>query len=102
MEGADKSAIRDAELGLWSKIAFPISSLVFTLIGAPLGLQKQRRGSRTTGWWLSILIIFAYYVLYMGMSSLARGGGCSPVLAAFLPDIVGACVGIYLTWKASA
>lgn len=102
MDGGNQSAIRDVELGMWSKIAFPVSSLVFTLIGAPLGLQKQRRGSRTTGWWLSILIIFAYYVLYMGMSSLARGGGCPPVLAAFLPDIIGACVGIYLTWKASA
>lgn len=100
-EGASSPLVRDAELGLWSKIAFPFSSLVFTVIGAPLGLQKQRRGSKTTGWWLSILIIFAYYVLYMGMSSVARGGGCPPALAAFLPNIVGLLIGSYLIWKAS-
>jgi len=99
--GANSSSVREAQLALWSKIAFPLSSIVFAMIGSPLGLQKQRRSSKT-GWGLSLVIVFAYYIIYQTMSSVARGGACSPALAAFIPDIIGLCVGIFLSWRASA
>jgi lipopolysaccharide export system permease protein len=95
--GAD---VRGAETDLWSKIALPFSALVFTVIGAPLGLRPQR-SSKITGWFLAILIIFGYYVLYTAMSYAARGGGVPPVLAAFLPNLLGLALGGALVWKAS-
>jgi len=98
--GARSPDVLDAEVGLWSKLAFPLSSIVFAAVGAPLGLQKQRRSSRV-GQVLSFLIVLVYYIIYMGMSSLAHGGLCSPALAAFTPDILCLIAGIYLTWKAS-
>jgi lipopolysaccharide export system permease protein len=93
--------VRNAEVGMWSKIALPFSCIVFAMIGAPLGLNRQRT-SKYSGWILSIMIIFAYYVLYMAMSSVARSGGMSPWLAAFLPNIVGVCVGLVLMRRATS
>lgn len=98
--GEGDETLRNAEITLWSKIAFPFASLVFAIIGAPLGLRPQRT-SKYTGWGLAILIIFGYYVLYNVMGSAARSGHVSPFLAAFLPNFLGLGMGAYLTWKAS-
>ena len=98
--GKNGADVRGAETDLWSKIALPFSALVFTVIGAPLGLRPQR-SSKITGWFLAILIIFGYYVLYTAMSYAARGGGVPPVLAAFLPNLLGLALGGALVWKAS-
>ena len=92
--------VRFAEVSLWNKIALPLASLVFALVAAPLALRPQRT-SKLTGWILSLPIILVYYLLYTIMSSLARGGACPPILAAFLPDIVGVFVGAGLVWRRS-
>lgn len=92
--------VRFAEVTLWNKIALPLASLVFALVAAPLALRPQRT-SKMTGWILSLPIILVYYLLYTIMSSMARGGACPPLLAAFLPDIVGLMVGLGLVWRRS-
>ena len=92
--------VRSADVALWNKIALPLASVVFALVGAPLALRPQRN-SKVTGWLLALPIILVYYVLYTVMGSVARGGGCPPSFAAFLPDIVGLFVGIGLVWKRS-
>jgi lipopolysaccharide export system permease protein len=92
--------VRGASVALWNKIALPLASLVFALVGAPLALRPQRT-SRITGWVLSLPIILVYYVLYTVMLSAARGGSCPPALAAFLPDLIGVLIGAGLIWKRS-
>ncbi|MBV9848739.1 MAG: LptF/LptG family permease [Armatimonadetes bacterium] len=98
--GTKPADVRSAEMDLWSKLAFPFASLVFTVIGAPLGLRPQR-SSKYTGYFLAILIIFGYYVLYTTLGNIARGGGVPPALAAFLPDLIGLALGGALVWRAS-
>ena len=98
--GMNRADVRGAETELWSKIALPFSAFVFTVIGAPLGLRPQR-SSKVTGWFLAILIIFGYYVLYTAMGYAARGGGVPPMLAAFLPNLIGLALGGALVWRAS-
>jgi lipopolysaccharide export system permease protein len=51
--------LREAEVDLWSKLALPLASLVFALVGAPLGLRPVR-SPKQTGWVLAVLIIFCY------------------------------------------
>lgn len=92
--------VRTDEVALWNKIALPLASVVFAWVGAPLALRPQR-SSKVTGWVLSLPIIMAYYVLYTVMNSVARGGACPPMLAAFLPDLIGLIVGTTLVWKQS-
>ncbi len=99
-QGEHSPILRNAEVMLWGKVALPFSALIFTLVGAPLGLRPQR-ASRYTGWLLAILIIFAYYVLFTTLGSVARSGHFSPLLAAFLPNLIGLAAGSGLIWKAS-
>ncbi len=92
--------VRNAEVSLWFKVSLPFSCLVFGLVGAPLGMRSPR-SSKISGAVWALPIMLGYYVIYMTMSSVARGGGVSPVLAAWLPNLLGLGVGSGLIWKAS-
>lgn len=98
--GGDSAEVRNAEVSLWFKVSLPFSCLVFGLVGAPLGMRSPR-SSKISGAVWALPIMLGYYVIYMTMSSVARGGGISPVLAAWLPNLL--CLGVSsgLIWKAS-
>ena len=73
---------------------------VFALVGAPLGLQKQRSSS-SIGFGISILIIFIYYGVMTFAGALGKGGALPTVLAALIPDTLGIIAGLYLNWRVS-
>ena len=98
--GSDSADIRNAEVGLWFKTALPFSCLIFGLVGAPLGMRPPRAAKLSGAFW-TVPIIMGYYLIYMTMSNIAQGGGVSPVLAAWLPNILGLSVGGWLIWKAA-
>lgn len=79
--------VRNYALQYWLKFATPFSSLVFAFIGTPLGIQHHRRAT-SVGFGLSIVIIFAYYVLMTLFSALGRGGVVAPAVAAWAPDML--------------
>jgi lipopolysaccharide export system permease protein len=92
---------RGKEVDLYGKIALPIASLIFGVVGAALGLNTQRGGGKTVGFGVAIFIVFLYWVFYHSMFVVGKNGGLPPMLASFLADIVGALVGIGLTIRAS-
>ncbi len=96
-QGTDVAAF---EVSLYQKIAMPLTTLVFALIGAPLGLRPHRSSS-ATGLGLSIVIIFAYWILMHYMTILGRNGAVSPVLASFAPTAACAVVGAFLIMRAA-
>jgi lipopolysaccharide export system permease protein len=98
--GGDSSDIRNAEVGLWFKVSLPFSCLIFGMVGAPLGLRSPRSG-KVSGLVWALPIMLGYYVIYMTMSNVATGGAVPPILAAWLPNIIGLVVGAGLIWKAS-
>ena len=98
--GGDSSDIRNAEVGLWFKVSLPFSCLIFGMVGAPLGLRSPRSG-KVGGLVWALPIMLGYYVIYMTMSNAAAGGAVPPILAAWLPNIIGLFVGAFLIWKAS-
>jgi lipopolysaccharide export system permease protein len=99
-QGSSTKKLRELTVDLYNKLAIPFSSMVFALIGAPLGLRRLRGGA-AVGLGLSILIIFCYYVLWHGASVLGGNGQLPPVLASWLANIVGLGVGGALVWRAS-
>ncbi|HLK55892.1 MAG TPA: LptF/LptG family permease, partial [Chthonomonadaceae bacterium] len=86
---------------LYGKIALPLASLIFGILGAALGCNTQRGGSRTVGFGMAIFIVFLYYVFYRAMFVVGKNGGLAPMLASFLADIIGAIVGLILAIRAS-
>lgn len=88
------------EVELYQRLTIPLASFVFAMIGMPLGLSPQRSSS-SIGLGLSIIIIFIYYILLTISTALGKGGTVNPLLAAWIPDIIGILVGSYLVYKSS-
>jgi lipopolysaccharide export system permease protein len=81
------------------RFALPTSCLVLALVGIPFGLSS-RKGGKSTGFVLTILLVFAYYSASLVGVSLARQGKLSPALGAWLADIVFFLAGVVLLWRA--
>ena len=83
---------------LFDKIALPITTLVFVLLGVPLAITPPRvRYNR--GFLFSILIIFAYYLVRALSLSFGEAGSLAPFIAAWLPNIVLTIWGTWLYYK---
>ncbi|HUV04099.1 MAG TPA: LptF/LptG family permease [Armatimonadota bacterium] len=92
--------VNEYRVRLYEKISLPLASLVFALIGTPLGLRPHRSSS-AMGLGLAIVIIFAYWVFMHYMTILGNTGAMSPAAASFIPTLAGACVGIALIARAA-
>jgi lipopolysaccharide export system permease protein len=99
-QGSSSKILREKTVDLYNKLSIPFSSMVFALVGAPLGLRRLRGGA-SVGLGLSILIIFCYYVVWHGASVLGGNGQLPPVFASWLANLVGLGVGGALVWRAA-
>jgi LPS export ABC transporter permease LptF/LPS export ABC transporter permease LptG len=81
------------------RFALPTACLVLALVGIPLGLSSKKSG-KSGGFVLTILLVFAYYVVSLVGVSLARQGRVSPWFGAWLADIVFFALGLFLLLRA--
>ena len=88
------------EAELAQRYTVPMASLIFAMIGVPLGMQPNRRSS-SAGFALSVIIIFIYYAGMVMATAFGRGGALPPMLAVWLPNIISGAVGLYLVRKAA-
>ena len=63
---------RKLETELYQRFTIPLASLMFALIGAPLGIQPNRSSS-SIGFGISIIIIFIYYTLMTLAGAIGQG-----------------------------
>ena len=88
----------ELRIDLYDKIALPITTIVFVLIGVPLAITPPRvRYNR--GFLFSILIIFAYYLIRALSISFGETGGLVPAVAAFMPNIILTIAGVLLYYR---
>ena len=88
------------EAELAQRYTVPMASLIFAMVGVPLGMQPNRRSS-SAGFALSVIIIFLYYAGMVMATALGRGGALPPMLAVWLPNIISGAIGLYLVRKAA-
>ena len=77
---------REAARVLNRRMALSIAPFVFALIGAALGL-RVRRGGRSVGVLLSLIVVIVYYLLSLLGESLARAGTMSPYVGPWLATV---------------
>jgi lipopolysaccharide export system permease protein len=82
------------------RLSVPFASLVFALVGVPLGLQPVR-AVRSRGLALSLGIILLYYLMLSGGETLGRQGRAPITLALWMPNLVLGAVGLYLFLRAA-
>jgi lipopolysaccharide export system permease protein len=90
--------INELQVQWHQKFAVPFASLVFALVGAPMGLRPNRSNSGI-GLGVSILVIFIYYILMFVCMAMGQIGAVAPVLAAWLPNVVASGMGGYFLLK---
>jgi LPS export ABC transporter permease LptF/LPS export ABC transporter permease LptG len=81
------------------RFALPTACLVFALVGIPLGLSSKK-GGKSSGFVLAILLVFAYYSVSLIGVSLAREGRLPEWAGAWLADVVFLAAGLFLLHRA--
>ena len=81
------------------RFALPTACIVLALVGIPLGLSSKK-GGKSTGFVLTIVLVFAYYSASLIGVSLARQGRVPPPLGVWLSDILFFLGGAFLLWQA--
>gem|GEM_PF-402076 len=85
--GLDDKTLRKYSVTFWDKLALPVTSFVFVLIGIPLALTPPRV-RKNRGLLFSIGVIFFYYILRAFSASLGYSGALPAFLAANIPNII--------------
>jgi lipopolysaccharide export system permease protein len=69
----------------YKDLAFPTASLVFCLLGVPVGIASKRSG-RIGGFAVGVLVIIVYYVLNVACEFLVTTTMLPPFTGAWLPN----------------
>ncbi|MGG5207507.1 LptF/LptG family permease [Chryseobacterium sp. MIQD13] len=80
-------------------ISYSVTCIIFFLIGASLG-SIIRKGGMGLPVIIAIIIFIVFYVMNLGIENVAWGGGMSPYLAAWLPNLILLPFGVWMTYKA--
>jgi LPS export ABC transporter permease LptF/LPS export ABC transporter permease LptG len=86
---------RAARIELNLRFSYPFACIVLMLIGVPLGLSS-RRGGKSTGVVLTLLLVFAYYLLSNIGVAFAKSGKLSPALGVWAANLIFTAFGILL------
>ncbi len=84
-----------ARVELQKKFSIPAACLVFGLVALPLGIAN-RRGTKASGFALSLGVIMVYWVLLNHGEESARMGQLAPGLAMWAPNLLLAVAGLFL------
>lgn len=99
-EGIRPRVIRQLEVAAEQKLAIPFAALVLAMIGAPLGIRRQR-STTGVGVGLSLLVIVLYYLGMGSLGVLGQNGQLEPITAAWACNGIGLLFGVFLAWKSS-
>lgn len=75
------------------RFAIPLATLIFATLAVPLALGSSG-AARARGFLLSAVIVAGYYYVGRAAELAARAGNLDPVLAAWLPDLVGVALAV--------
>jgi lipopolysaccharide export system permease protein len=96
----DKKKILTVAVTAQRKLAFPFICIVFSLMGAAMGIRPQRTG-KATSFGVSVLLIFGYYLMLFVFGALGQAEVISPFFAGWLPNFIGIAIGGWLVYKAA-
>ncbi|HHV62491.1 MAG TPA: LPS export ABC transporter permease LptG [Firmicutes bacterium] len=83
---------------LYLKLAIPFASLVFALVGAPLGI-RTRRSSSSLGFGTSIILIFIYYVIMSMGTAFGQRGSVPPFIGAWSQNFIFGGIGLWMVLR---
>ncbi|MDF0666961.1 MAG: LptF/LptG family permease [Nitrospira sp.] len=97
--GKDAGALRRL-MEYYKDLAFPTASLIFCLLGVPVGIVSKRSG-RVGGFAVGVGIIIAFYILNVGCDFLVTALILHPFWGAWLPNVIFLVITIVLFLRMS-
>jgi len=91
---------REAETELASKYTLPFTTMLFALLGVPLGL-KPARGGQSERFGVAIALFFLYYSLMRAGEALAQRGVLGAFPAMSIPDVIFTILAVSLFLRAA-
>jgi lipopolysaccharide export system permease protein len=85
---------------LHKKFSIPLASLVFILIGAPLGIIA-RKGGFAVSMAFSLGFFIIYWAFLIAGEEFADRGSLSPALSMWLPNLILGVLGLFLCYRTS-
>jgi LPS export ABC transporter permease LptG/LPS export ABC transporter permease LptF len=82
------------------RFSYPFACLVLMLVGVPLGISSKR-GGKSTGFVLTIVLVFVYYFLSSVGVAFAQSGRLSPFLGVWGANLLFAAAGAILLYQMS-
>lgn len=82
------------------RFSYPFACLVLMLVGVPLGLSSKR-GGKSTGFVLTILLVFIYYFFSSVGVAFAKTGKLSPFLGVWGANLIFTAAGAILLYQLS-
>jgi LPS export ABC transporter permease LptG/LPS export ABC transporter permease LptF len=82
------------------RFSYPFACLVLMLVGVPLGISSKR-GGKSTGFVLTIVLVFIYYFLSSVGVAFAQSGRLSPFLGVWGANLLFAAAGAILLYQMS-
>ncbi len=82
------------------RFSYPFACLVLMLIGVPLGISSKR-GGKSTGFVLTIALVFLYYFVSQIGIAFAKNGKLPPVLGVWGANLIFAAAGALLLFQMS-
>ena len=89
---------RRYELEFHKRFAYPAACIVLMLVGVPLG-AASRRGGKSSGFVLTIVLVFLYYFLSSTGIALGRQNKIPAFVAVWAANFLFAAVGSFLLWQ---
>jgi LPS export ABC transporter permease LptF/LPS export ABC transporter permease LptG len=86
------------EIEFHRRFALPFACLVLAMVGIPLGLSA-RKGGKSTGFVLTILLVVVYYFFSLLGVQMARQGRLSPWFGSWMGNIFFFVCGLILLWR---
>jgi LPS export ABC transporter permease LptG/LPS export ABC transporter permease LptF len=82
-------------IDLQKKLAFPLVTIVMTLLAIPFGMTTGKRGT-LYGIGIGIVLALGYYVVGNAFAAIGKAGMLNPILAGWAPNILAAGSAAYL------
>ena len=101
MQSSSDEEIRDIEGEFYKKLSIPFASIVFVLIGAPLGMMTKK-GQTSSAAVICLLVLIVYYICLVLGEENADDGYINPILGIWSGNIFGLVIaswGIFLLKK---
>ena len=85
---------------LHKRLSYPVACLVLMLVGVPLGLSS-RRGGKSTGFVLTVALVFVYYFFSSVGVALAKQGKLPAVVGVWAANVIFTVIGVLLLRQAA-